>query len=335
MTADPSASTDGPVYYQPTDHVPKGAALKMFLAGAAAAVVLGVVHAWLAGLLDRLASPYVNGLGACTVGVLALLLYLVITLLYGVAVGLTASVVGRRLNVRGWSRQMELTALALLLCSLYFAWHFRVVLQDNLGWFARPGSIVTYISNDLSRCTTSGVVVHVVTWLVEAVLILIGVFGAMLNESHTPFCEHCGRWTEAHDDVAVLHAAKAEPLRELLERGEFHVLQALGKPEPDDNIVTSVNLRTCPGCEQSDYMTVRVDRKSRLFSSRTEDAVENLETLKDLTSVGGWRDVVVAQIGDVFHSELVVKELHIPHAVAAALLDAKSGPGQSPSPADA
>ncbi|MHB8873749.1 MAG: hypothetical protein ACYC8T_08690 [Myxococcaceae bacterium] len=100
-------------------------------------------------------------------------------------------------------------------------------------------------------------------WGVEALVVLGLAFWLVTDRPKTPYCEGCGRWTEAHH-AGLLHLNRndAEPL---IAQGKLAELLSLeSRPEElADEPNLSLVRNYCPSCPNSFFLTVTEIRYSR------------------------------------------------------------------------
>jgi hypothetical protein len=225
------------------------------VAGLAAALVLGVVYTY---AINWIPFIYVNFFA---------------TLGLGFAVGVAVGIGGQL----GKIRNTKICAVIGFLCglaALYIAWAF-----DPLARIGRDEGIIAWDITTIfswmkigydegfwslgGAGAVSGIFVAIV-WVIEAAMIVgLSTLMALVYAEDDPFCEDCNAWTEKEATVATLWPAEDDEksLPALLE-GDLTALTTLGRVQGSKYPRLELDLSTCPKCDASNYLTVKLCDKT-------------------------------------------------------------------------
>ena len=264
------ASTD--VYYRPSGEVTVAGLAAGLGGGLFAAVVLGLVYAYLmrysplvylnllcvAGYAFVLgaASGHLLKLGKMRNPAVGMCVALFVTLAsYYVswAVWLSIIVSGDKFSISPWEMASHPFGL----------WGVLQVVNEKGAWSIGHG----YASSK-NHEAVSGVLLWVY-WTAEALTVLVGSMATAWYALTTdPFCEPCNVWCEEEKDLASVHAAAPEELRRRFEAKDFAYLKTVGPKAAGDAEWHRVDLHRCPGCGMMNALSVNrqkltVDRKGK------------------------------------------------------------------------
>lgn len=161
-----------------------------------------------------------------------------------------------RVRHRGF---LALVGLAMGLVGAYFSWVVFIRIWDAGGfWLWDPLGLLLAI-NEISEV---GVWENQPTgiWLkliygVETLAITI-TSAVVASLPSRPFCDPCNQWTQQRPETAILKLTDPEALRERLEDSQYEALDELFDPAVDASNCFHANVFTCPGCDESNYLTV-------------------------------------------------------------------------------
>lgn len=116
-------------------------------------------------------------------------------------------------------------------------------------------------------------------WLAE-VLMITGISVGMTLIPFRPFCHACNKWTQELPTKTALPRSDLSELRVNLEEERYETLDRLGQAEIDPASHYELSLVKCPGCSDSDYLTVaEVDVA---VNKKGETAVKRKEVIRHL-----------------------------------------------------
>lgn len=253
-------------YYRPSGAIPLKGNLLMLLAGGAAAVILALAYS----LFDY---------------------YVPIDVLRAVgAVGFGALVGGivRGLALAGHVRHpafCRLAGLVVGLIALYAAWVWFLwilsgyeffILQPQELWLTIQFLAANGIWQAGDRVVPQG---ELYAWWTGEALLLVGLPVLMAANAKRPYCEQCGRWTEATDGVLHLRSDTGRDIRRELENENYSLLEELRISYGDAGDRDDAKVQCCPDCDESNYLTVThvsiVEKKGEP-QAKTANVVQNL-----------------------------------------------------------
>lgn len=264
------------LYYQHSGNYSGSAILVSLLGGAAAALVLGFVYAY---VILYCPFVYINFFA---------------TLFYGAAVGFVAASLLKRQHARngGVAVAVGLGLGLLAIWAQWVAWIFALLGQsdlerDLLGLALNPGilwEVIREVNNvgawTLKGSTPTGGFLWAI-WAVEA-LMLVGavVFVAKSSMDAEPYCESCGSWCKEEDNVAQVQTCDPEELKRRMESKDLGFLERLGARAEGASAWMQVGLHRCKQCGMTntmkvDAVTVTVDKKNK-ESKSTKTVFEKL-----------------------------------------------------------
>jgi hypothetical protein len=96
----------------------------------------------------------------------------------------------------------------------------------------------------------------VVVWLIECGVIYAMAFVTGMGAyGNTPFCEHCHRWNNETEDLAVLPVSTTDPAWNQIRNGNFDALKKLQVVSGQQNAYVELRLAECPTCDESDFLS--------------------------------------------------------------------------------
>ncbi|QDV47828.1 hypothetical protein Enr13x_77400 [Stieleria neptunia] len=96
----------------------------------------------------------------------------------------------------------------------------------------------------------------VAIWVLEAALIFGTAFvSGMAAYGNRPFCEHCHRWNDETEELAVLPVSTTDPAWMQIRNGNFDALKKLQIASDSDVAYVELRLADCPTCDESDYLS--------------------------------------------------------------------------------
>lgn len=96
-----------------------------------------------------------------------------------------------------------------------------------------------------------------VCWAAEALMVLgVAPFVALGVASSGVFCEKCERWCTHVKDVMRLPVDVQSHVAPRLDDRDLRVLSEVGRAQPYDNPFLSVDLDVCPGCGETNTLTL-------------------------------------------------------------------------------
>lgn len=157
-------------------------------------------------------------------------------------------------------------------------WFFAATEQEYLplhpaALWAAIGAVAENGAWTIFGSTPKGTLLYVI-WLAELILIVGTAILTALGRVSLPFCESCQKWTDLLPGTPTMQAV-ADPaaLKGRLEEGDFAALEELGKAEPDAAAYTELEIKSCPNCDASRYLTIR--SVEIVTSSKGEEKVES------------------------------------------------------------
>lgn len=161
-----------------------------------------------------------------------------------------------RVRHRGF---LALVGLAMGLIGAYFSWVVFIRIWDGGGfWLWDPLGLLLAI-NEISEIgiwenQPTGIWLKLI-YGVEALTITVA-SAIVASLPSRPFCDPCNQWTKQLPETAILKLTDPEALRERLEDSQYEALDELFDPTVDAANCFHANVLTCPGCEESNYLTV-------------------------------------------------------------------------------
>jgi len=218
----------------------------MITAGALGTIVLGGIYGY--------AILYVP----------SVYLRIIITAFLG---GLTGALVvfsGEFGNIRNkWACRVY--GLVFGLFAVYFgwiSWIFAYSNQETLALMpAEILDILQYLSKQgiwsLHGMTPRGIELYIV-WGIEAAMIAgLSLFVAWAFSESDPFCEPCNAWaTGIHVVTSQEPINDPIELKKRLEQGNIAILNSLNRIDSESEPHTSIVIRHCNTCNESNYLTV-------------------------------------------------------------------------------
>ena len=257
-------------YYKHSGAVPVNGIVFMALYGAVGAVVLAAIY----GYADYyIPSVYLN---------------ILLVIIFGSMVGWCVGMGGKRGQMRNTWAMAAFGFLAGCLAEYaqWVAWVFAFSKQEILAITpAQLAPVIQYVADNgawsIFDSTPTGWELYAY-WGLEA-LVIVGmsmlVAGLYLNTA--AYCEHCKRWADEKQSISPLDAVgDPKGLQSRLEQGDLAGLKALKKQPADAAAYTTLNLKKCPSCAQSNFLSVdavriTVDKKGKK-SSHTRNLLQNL-----------------------------------------------------------
>ncbi|WP_372894892.1 hypothetical protein [Stieleria sp.] len=96
----------------------------------------------------------------------------------------------------------------------------------------------------------------VAIWVLEAALIFGTAYvSGMAAYGNRPFCEHCYRWNDETEELAVLPVSTTDPAWMQIRNGNFDALKKLQIASDSDAAYVELRLADCPTCDESDYLS--------------------------------------------------------------------------------
>jgi hypothetical protein len=161
----------------------------------------------------------------------------------------------------------------------------------------------------------------VLIWLVEAGLIFgMAVVTGMGAYGTRPFCEHCHRWNEETEDLAVLPVSTDDPAWTQIRNGNFQALKKLQIAENGGANYVELRLADCPSCDESDYLSAIG------IALTTEDGVvkkNETDLFRHLSITRAQREEIVAFAGAMAAAVEEMKQADQEALAAAAEEDAE------------
>ncbi|HEX3131492.1 MAG TPA: hypothetical protein VH394_29415 [Thermoanaerobaculia bacterium] len=265
------------LYYQHSGNYSASGALGSLLGGAAAAVVLAFVYAY---VILYCPFIYINFFAS---------------VFFGGAVGF----VGTNLLKRQKVRNSQVAAMIGVVLGVIAVWaHWVVWMYAFLGradveernllvLALNPSflwSLILEVNNqgawDIKGSTPTGGVLWAV-WGLEA--LLIGGASFLVAKSmmdSDPYCESCGSWCTEEGNIAELQPCDPAELKRHMESKDLGFLERLGGRAADASNWMQVGLHKCKQCGMTntlkvDEVTVKVDKKNK-ESKSTKTVLENL-----------------------------------------------------------
>jgi hypothetical protein len=154
-------------------------------------------------------------------------------------------------------------------------------LMDYIQWFYQNGMWAMKGDKNISGIPLA------IVWALEAAIILGGsTYLARQFILHVPFCEDCGRWTVNKAGTRFLSLIGAgDPLKQLLS-GDLTALENFNLAQ-SESVYLQLDLATCPGCTESNYLTVQqakqtLDKEGKLKTELTPLVRNMLVAAEDL-----------------------------------------------------
>jgi hypothetical protein len=264
------ASTD--VYYRPSGEVTVAGLASGLGGGLFAAVVLGLVYAYLMrysplvylnllcvigyALVLGAASGYLLKLGKMRNPAVGMCVALFVTLAsYYVswAVWLSIIVSGDKFSVSPWEMASHPFGL----------WRVLQVVNEKGAWSIGHG-----YASSRNHEAVSGVLLWVY-WAAEALTVLVGSMATAWYALTTePFCESCNVWCAEEKDLVSIGAAEPEELKRRFEAKDFAYLKTVGPKSAGDAEWCRIDLHRCPSCGGLNALSVNrqkltTDRKGK------------------------------------------------------------------------
>jgi len=243
--------------YSHSGAVPIGGAITTLLASLATAVIGGFIYAY---AFCWIPFVYINFL---------------ITLAYGIAIGVTVSLMAKRGHVRN-NTFLWLSAVVAGFVGLYFYWAAYLWALAGIGQVGLlalwPPTLVEF-GEQLFQKGSWGIKgdnisgwILVAFWIAEAGLVLWMATAIALTDAHRPYCESCNTWTDVEQGVAKLAATGDEPAWQPLLAGDLPSLAAFPPAESGAKQFVRLDVARCPRCAQSRFLTIHsvqitVDKK--------------------------------------------------------------------------
>ncbi|MBX3442932.1 MAG: hypothetical protein KF774_11040 [Planctomyces sp.] len=190
-------------------------------------------------------------------------LKVLIALCYAMLVGGAVKLLSRFGAVR--SRLFSgLLGLALGLFAVYSAWMWFLVILS--GWNMQVAGLSPTVMWEAIQALAgagiwrnrNGIAVGAtelaVWWSLEA-LAVIAAATYMATTNREPYCEACGRWTEA-SPIAALPPAPIEALKAELEDERYESLYRLGRQPLTPGAGLTAQVWTCRDCKESNFLTM-------------------------------------------------------------------------------
>jgi hypothetical protein len=278
------------LYYQPSGEVPLVGALGGLLVGLLAGVVLAFAYSYLVYYIPII---YLNFL--CTIG-------------YAAGLGLAVGGVMRLGKVRNGAASAGITVVAAFV-SYYLSWAVWVSIVVSTGDSSVSAlelagqplllwELILKINEhgawSLFKTEVTGFALWLI-WGIEALIILIGTpLMASAQTSSDPFCENCQSWCAREQGVAVVALAESAEFKRRLEAKDFQYLREVGAKGEGDAEWLRVDLHHCPGCGQTNTLSVHKEKLSYdskgnpsvSASSLLDNLLLNAADIRDLRAAG-------------------------------------------------
>ncbi|MCI0357302.1 MAG: hypothetical protein L0211_02310 [Planctomycetaceae bacterium] len=245
--------------YSHSGIVPVGGAINTVLAGLAAAVLGGVVYAFLAYWLSW--------------GPVRLLLMLV----YSFAVGFAIAAVANRGKIRS---PLFNTAIALVCVALgmWVYWGSYDVARNGIAvapsaWtpagLVRSGAdLFEKGSFTMKRKQKADGWLLVFFWIAEGICVTGIVIAIARIDAERPFCETCQEWTKSEEGLLRLASDGNEPVWQEVLAGDLTALAVFERAFTDTSPQVRLDLARCPKCEHSNFVsltaiTITTDKKGK------------------------------------------------------------------------
>lgn len=257
-------------YYKHSGAVSVNGLVFMALYGAVGAVLLAAIY----GYADYyIPSVYLN---------------MLLVIIFGAMVGWCVGLGGKRGQMRNTWVMAAFGFLAGCLAEYaqWVAWVFALSKQEVLALTpAQLAPLIQYVAENgawsIFGSTPTGWELYAY-WGLEA-LVIVGmstlVAGLYLNTA--AYCEKCKRWADEKHSISPLDAVTdPKGLKSRLEQGDLAGLKALKKQSADAAAYTELNLKKCPACAQSNFLsvdavTITVDKKGKK-NKTTKQLLQNL-----------------------------------------------------------
>ncbi|QDU35744.1 hypothetical protein Mal4_00260 [Maioricimonas rarisocia] len=232
-------------YYRNAGAVPFKGTMMMLIAGGLTAIVLSFIYA----VIDYY-NPFIY-------------FTFIATAILGAAIGGAV----RWGGTVGAVRNRGFRLLVGIFCGLigaYFSWvWFILVLAEwnpdaivldplqmvNLIQFLAANGVW-----EIQGSRPTGMTLYAV-WFIEAAMIF-GIAATTAGQAIEPYCEPCGRWTDAVDEVLFLPHTDPAALQVDLEEERYEALDKLSDTDVDRSDCLTVTLRKCPECDESNFLSV-------------------------------------------------------------------------------
>ncbi|MFG0335438.1 MAG: YrzE family protein [Maioricimonas sp. JB049] len=232
-------------YYRNAGAVPFKGTMMMLIAGGLTAIVLSFVYA----VVDYY-NPFIY-------------FTFIATALLGAAIGGAVSWGGTVGAVRNRGFRL-LVGIACGLIGVYFSWVWFILILAEWNPEAialDPLQMVNFIQFlaingvwEIQGSRPTGMALYAI-WLIEAAMIF-GIAATTAGQAIEPYCEPCGRWTEAVEEVLFLPHTDPAALQVDLEEERYEALDKLSDAEVDRGDCLTVTLRKCPECDESNFLSV-------------------------------------------------------------------------------
>ncbi|MEW4530869.1 YrzE family protein [Maioricimonas sp. JC845] len=232
-------------YYRNAGVVPFKGTMMMLIAGGLVAIVLSFVYA----VIDYY-NPFIY-------------FTFIATAILGAAIGGAVHWGGNAGAVRNRGFRL-IVGIACGLIGVYFSWVWFIFILAE--WNAEAiildplqmANLIQFLAAngvwEIQGQQPTGMALYAV-WLIEAGMIF-GIAAMTAGQALQPYCEPCGRWTEAVDEVLFLPKTDVPALQADLEEERYEALDKLAEEEVDRSDCLSVTVQKCPECDESNFLSV-------------------------------------------------------------------------------